>query len=71
MLTRDDLQKLFARPDRTMNAVFTLYLNVASGNYRQTLQRMLDEQRAGTFDHFEAVHLLAAVQEVEQFFAAY
>jgi release factor family 10 len=71
MLTRDDLQKLFTRPDRTMNAVFTLYLNVASGDYRQRLQRMLDEQRAGTFDHFEAVHLLAAVQEVEQFFAAY
>jgi putative ubiquitin-RnfH superfamily antitoxin RatB of RatAB toxin-antitoxin module len=54
-----------------MNAVFTLYLNVASGDYRQRLQRMLGEQRAGTFDHFEAVHLLAAVQEVEQFFAAY
>jgi len=71
MLTRDDLQKLFARPDRTMDAVFTLYLNVASGDYRQRLQRMLDEQRAGRFDHFEAVHLLAAVQEVEQFFAAY
>ena len=71
MLTSVDLQKLFARPDRTMNAVFTLYLNVASGDYRQKLQRMLDEQRAATFDHFEAVHLLAAVQEVEQFFATY
>ena len=71
MLTRDDLQKLFARPDRTMNAVFTLYLNVASADYRQKLQRMLEEQRAGTFDRFEAVHLLAAVQEVERFFAAY
>jgi hypothetical protein len=32
---------------------------------------MLDQQRAGTFDHFEAVHLLTAVQQVEQFFAAY
>jgi hypothetical protein len=71
MLTRDDLQKLFARPDRTMNAVLTLYLNVASGDYRQKLQRMLEEQRASIYDHFEAVHLLAAIQEVEQFFATY
>jgi hypothetical protein len=37
MFTRDDLQKLFRRPDRTMNAVFTLYLNVASADYRQRL----------------------------------
>jgi hypothetical protein len=71
MLTRDGLQKVFARPDRTMNAVFTLYLNVASGDYRQKLQRMLEEQKAGIYDHFEAVHLLAAVQGVEQFFATY
>jgi hypothetical protein len=71
MLTRDDLHKLFSRPDRTMNAVFTLYLNVVSGDYRQTLQRMLEEQKASIYDHFEAVHLLVAVQEVEQFFATY
>jgi hypothetical protein len=54
-----------------MNAVFTLYLHVASGDYRQRLKRMLEEQRAGIYDHFEAVHLLTAVQEVEQFFATY
>jgi hypothetical protein len=71
MFTREDLQKLFARPDRTMNAVFTLYLIVASGDYRQKLQRMLEEQKTGIYDHFETVHLLAAVQEVEQFFATY
>jgi hypothetical protein len=71
MLTRDDLQKLFARPDRTMNSVFTLYLNVGPDDYRQRLQRMLEEQRAGIYDHFEAVHLLAAVQRVDEFFATY
>lgn len=71
MFKREDLQTLFARPDRTMNAVFTLYLNVASGDYRHQLQTMLEEQRAGIYDHFEAVHLLAAVQAAEQFFATY
>jgi hypothetical protein len=71
MLTREDLQKLFARPDRTINDVFTLYLNVASGDYRNRLQRMLDQHRANIYDHFEAVHLLAAVQEVDQFFATH
>jgi hypothetical protein len=28
---------------------------------------MLEEQRVSINDHFEAVHLLAAVQEVEKF----
>jgi hypothetical protein len=32
---------------------------------------MLEEQKASIYDHFEAVHLLVAVQEVEQFFATY
>jgi hypothetical protein len=71
MLTRDDLQKLYRRPDRTMNAVFTLYLSVASADYRQKLDQMLEERKASTYDHFEAVHLLAALQEVEKFFATY
>lgn len=71
MVTREDLSKLFSRPDRTTNSVLTLYLDVASDEYLQKLQSLLDEQKTGIDDHFDAVHLLVAIQQLEKFFASY
>jgi hypothetical protein len=41
---------------------------IASSEYPQRLQEMLEQQRTAICDHFDAVHLLAAVQQVEEFF---
>jgi hypothetical protein len=71
MVTREDLNKLFCRPDRTTNSVLTLYLTVASAEYPHKLHTMLEQQKASIYDHFDAVHLLAAVQQVEHFFTTY
>lgn len=71
MVTREDLNKLYCRPDRTTNSVLTLYLSVASAKYPHKLQTMLEQLKISIYDHFDAVHLLAAVQKVEEFFSTY